>query len=261
MGNLQDAMRVIEQDQADPGVLTRDVVSAAVDEVVRATAAAYTEQSASYEQAREAQPWKWDEYLTTTLLERVRSRIADGSLSLGAAPQWRLLDVGAGYGRDVLRFAGEPDIEAVALENADGFVEYLRRAQDEGRIGPDGVLVTDMRDLGGIEDGCFHCIRNHATLHHLPLVSHGLGADAAVAGFRRVLAPGGVLYVLVKAGSGVNVIDTGEGLGGRFFQLFTPTLLRQLLERHSFSIVQMEEAVEPRSSGNVDWLFALAVAE
>ncbi|MCZ7458627.1 class I SAM-dependent methyltransferase [Streptomyces sp. WMMC940] len=261
MDSLQDAIRVIEQDQMDPGVLGRDVVVAAVDEVVRGTAAAYTKQSASYEQAREAAPWKWDEYLTATLLERVRSRIADGSLPLGGATRWRMLDVGAGYGRDVLRFAEEPDIEPVALENAGGFVRYLRRAQDEGRIGPDGVMVTDMRDLSVIEDGRFHCIRVHATLHHLPLVSHGLGADAAVAGFRRVLAPGGVLYVLVKSGTGVNVIDTGEGLGGRFFQLFTSASLRQLLERHSFSVVQMEEAVEPRSSGNVDWLFALAVAE
>ncbi|MEU8755394.1 class I SAM-dependent methyltransferase [Streptomyces chartreusis] len=261
MDSLQDAIRVIEQDQMDPGVLGGDVMTAAVDEVVRATAAAYTEQSASYEQAREAAPWKWDEYLTTTLLERVRSRIADGSLPLGGAERWRLLDVGAGYGRDVARFAEQPDIEPVALENADGFVRYLHRAQDEGRIGPDGVMVTDMRDLSAVEDGRFHCIRVHATLHHLPLVSHGLGADAAVAGFRRVLAPGGVLYVLVKSGTGVNVIDTGEGLGGRFFQLFTSVSLRQLLERHSFSVVQMEEAVEPRPSGNVDWLFALAVAE
>ncbi|MEU2901032.1 methyltransferase domain-containing protein [Streptomyces sp. NPDC001273] len=261
MSSLQNAMRVIEQDQAEPGAPGRDAVATAVDEVVRATAAAYTAQSSSYEQARESQPWKFDEYLTSTLLKRVRARVAEGKLPLGTATRWRLLDVGAGYGRDVLRFAGEPDIEPVALENADGFVQYLRRAQDEGRIGPDGVVVTDMRDLGSIETGRFHSVRVHATLHHLPLVSYGLGADAAVAGFRRVLAPGGVLYVLVKAGSGVNVIDTGEGLGGRFFQLFTPDLLRQLLERHSFSVVQMEEAVEPRSSGDVDWLFALAVAE
>ncbi|MFD8258673.1 class I SAM-dependent methyltransferase [Streptomyces griseoluteus] len=261
MSSLQNAMRVVEQDQAQPGVHRREAVAAAVDEVVRATSTAYTAQSASYEQAREAQPWEWDEYLTATLLERVRGRIAEGSLPLGAGKQWQLLDVGAGYGRDVLRFTEEPDIDAVALENADGFVKYLRRAQGEGRIGPDGVMVSDMRDLGAAEAARFHCVRVHATLHHLPVVSHGLGADAAVAGFRHVLLPGGVLYVLVKAGSGVNIIDTGEGLGGRFFQLFTPALVKQLLECHSFSVVQMEEAVEPRSSGNVDWLFALAVAK
>ncbi|MFL6055007.1 MAG: class I SAM-dependent methyltransferase [Actinoallomurus sp.] len=260
MTDLQDAIATIEHDQASPESVRQAELAASVDEVVRATALAYSEQSDSYAEVRQAQPWSWDIHLTATLLEQMRERVSDGTVRMDGR-RWRLLDVGAGYGRDIFTFAQESDVEPVALENAEGFVSHLRQAQADGRIGRDGVVVADMRDLGAIADASFQCVRAHATLHHLPEVSYGLGADQAVAEFRRVLVSGGLCYVTVKAGTGIDLIDTGEGLGGRFFQLFSPEQLTKLLERHGLSVVRLEEAVEHRTSGDVPWIFALAVAE
>jgi SAM-dependent methyltransferase len=194
------------------------------------------------------------------MLSLVRSRIASRELPLRTNEKWRLLDVGAGYGRDVLRFSQEPDVAPVALENAPGFVALLKGLQESGELAADAVIAADMRAMVDVADGSFHCVRNHATLHHLPVVGQGLGADEAVRECRRILVKGGVFYVLVKAGEGLNMIDTKEGIGGRFFQLFTPSLLGQLLRRHDFDIAHMEELVEARGSANVPWVFSLAVA-
>jgi SAM-dependent methyltransferase len=252
------AIEVIRQAQRSADV-SCGVLADAIEEVARATGETYTRQSASYAKVRDAQPWEWDVYLEELLLALVRSRIAAGRLPCSGA-RWRLLDVGAGYGRDVLRLAKEPDIEPVALEYSEGFVEALRSLQDQGRLDRGAVIDADMREMASVPDGSFQSVRNHATLHHLPVVPGGLGADAAVAEARRVLVAGGVFYVLVKEGTGVEMIDTGEGLGGRFFQLFTRSLLTELISRHSFLMIHLEDGIEVRPSGEVPWLFALAIA-
>jgi SAM-dependent methyltransferase len=260
MDEMLAAIDVIRRAQVGAESLDDGPLLAAIDEVVETTADTYTRESKGYESLRESRPWVWDEYLNTTLLKTVRSRIANGSLKVGDDGRWRLLDVGAGYGRDVIRLQREPDINAVALENSPGFVAALRAAQGRGDIAVQGVVAADMRDMSPIPDGSFHCVRNHATLHHLPVVGAGLGADIAVAECRRVLVKGGVFYVLVKAGDGISMIDTDEGLGGRFFQLFSREMLEALLSRNGFSITQLETEIEDRPSGPVDWIFALAIA-
>lgn len=83
------------------------------------------------------------------------------------------------------------------------------------------IIDADMRDLSAIPDGSFECVRNNATLHHLPLAACGLGADSAISESRRILVDGGVFQCLVKEGTGVEMTDTGEGLGRRFYQYFS----------------------------------------
>lgn len=258
--DVTSAVEVIRREQAAPQTTPPHELIKAIETVVRATAETYTRESEAYTQARTSQPWEQDARMSDLLLRLVRSRITSGELPISTYRKWRLLDVGAGYGRDVLCFSREPDIDPVALENAPGFITALRRLQDNGQLGKESVIAGDMRDMAAIPTRSFHCVRNHATLHHLPVVSGGLGADAAVSECRRVLAPGGVFYVLVKAGDGVRMIDTKEGLGGRFFQLFTRSMLMGLLDRHAFKTVHMEELVEPRGSTDVPWIFSLAVA-
>jgi SAM-dependent methyltransferase len=259
MNRLSESVALIREAQIAGGALSADV-AAAIDVVVKATAEAYSRDSDAYAEVRATQPWECDAYMTRRLLELVRSRIVAGTLFVSPGQRWRLLDVGAGYGRDVLRFLEESDVEPIALENAAGFVAALRALQAEGALPHDGVVEADMRDMTGIASRSFHCVRNHAVLHHLPVVGPGLGADAAVSECRRVLIDGGVFYAEVKAGVGISMIDTREGLGGRFFQLFTPALLSDLLARHSLTVVHLEEFVEHRAAGDVPWIFALAVA-
>jgi ubiquinone/menaquinone biosynthesis C-methylase UbiE len=254
-----EAIELLEEAQSR-GEVDGESISGAVDVLVAETAETYTRESDSYAAVRNDAPTEWDEVMNRQLLSTVRERISAGKLQATKDKKWRLLDVGAGHGRDFLHFAEEPDIEPVALDNSQGFVELLLKAAEENELPPASVVVADMRDLSLFDDGVFQCVRNHATLHHLPVVAKGVGADDAVEETRRVMVEGGVFYVLVKAGDGVQMIDTGEGLGGRFFQLFTEDLLVDLLTRHAFSINHITERIEPRPSGEVRWLFCMAVA-
>jgi SAM-dependent methyltransferase len=256
---VAEAIELIKEAQSGAGIDATSI-SGAVDLLVEETAETYTRESDSYAAVRDSAPTEWDEVMNRMLLKTVRERIEAGRLHATEARKWRLLDVGAGHGRDFLRFAEEPDIEPIALDNSHGFVELLVQTAVENGLPPASVVVADMRDLSLFDADVFQCVRNHATLHHLPVIDRGVGADRAVEETRRVMVDGGIFYVLVKAGDGIQMIDTGEGLGGRFFQLFTEDLLADLLTRHAFSIHHLTERTEPRPSGDVKWLFCLAIA-
>lgn len=257
---LAPALDCIRRAQAGQLASDSDLVADAVDVVVAATAETYAQQSAGYAALRGYETTKCEEYMTAKLLGTVRASIASGRLPGLDAGRWRLLDLGAGHGRDLLRFLTEPDIIPVGVENASGFAAILHKLERERHLPPGCVVVTDMRDLSLLADATFQCVRSHAALHHLPALSGAVGADQAVAEGRRVLVRGGILYIVVKAGQGVQVIDTREGLGPRFFQLFTPRMLTDMLRRHRFDVLHLEARVSERATGPVDWLFCLARA-
>lgn len=257
--DLKSATRIVEDVQAGVAVST-DLLADAVDCLVDETRRTYSARAGTYARARRTTSSPDEAYFDDQMLHLVRARIREGLLRGEPGGCWRLLDVGAGHGRDVARLSAEPDVTPVALDNCEAFADMLGGLRDARVLGERDVIVADMRDLRPLRDGTFHCVRNHATLHHLPVLHGRLGADGAVAEARRVLAPGGVFHVLVKAGTGVALIDTGENLGSRFYQLFTPELLAELLGRHDFATVHSERHVEMRGRQRVDWLFALAVA-
>ncbi len=254
------ALETIRRAQAAPTSSSSERVAEAVEEIVASTSGTYTKESAAYAELRGYQTSSRDEYMTETLLRTVREAIAHGRISRPKDDRWRLLDIGTGHGRDLVRFSREPDVVPVGIENASGFIDLLKRLEKEHRVPPGSVVAADMRDLSMFGDATFECVRNHATLHHLPVVSPMVGADVAVREARRVLVPGGIFEVFVKAGEGVEAIDTQEGIGQRFFQLFTPELLRSLLGRHRFVVEHFEERTSERPSGTVEWLFCLASA-
>ncbi len=248
------ALRLVRRVQAGEPDVDRPTLAAAVDRIVSWTSAEYTRRARRYAEVRAGGRTSTEEHLDALLLAEVRSRIAAGKLAGRADGRWRLLDAGAGTGRDILRLAREPDVDPVALERSGGFLKILRELEV-----PAVVLAGDVRAMDMIPDATFHCVRVHAVMHHLPEVGPGLGADSAVAEFRRILVAGGVLYVFTRAGEGIQLIDTGEGLGKRVYQLFTPATLADLLRRHAFTPVHVERLTEDRPSGAIEWIFALAV--
>jgi ubiquinone/menaquinone biosynthesis C-methylase UbiE len=240
----------------------RAEIAAAVDRLEQMTSDAYDHEASRYIELRGQDLTSDDVERMESLLSLVRRQIAEGQLQPNSLGKWHLLDVGAGYGRDAAILANEQDIEVSALDNCPAFVAQLQRRHERDDLQNVEILDADMRDMHMIESGSFHCVRNHAALLHLPIVPYGLGADSAISEARRVLLEGGVFYCLVKHGANVEIVDTWEGLGRRFYQNFTTDSIATLLNRHSFEIVYTERQTEHRPpTTEVDWLLVHAIAK
>jgi SAM-dependent methyltransferase len=255
-----EAVGLIEKSIATPSAVSRGQLAEAIDSIVECTRLTYEQGAGSYEELRGDEISSDDLRMNRRLLDVMRKRIAQGLIRLAHAPVWRLLDVGAGYGRDAKFFGAEPDVRVSALENSGPFLHVLRRAAADGDIDLDQIIDADMRDLSMIAESAFECVRSYATLHHVPVVPYGLGADSAVSETRRILVTGGVFQCLVKQGSGIAMTDTGEGLGQRFYQYFTEDSLSQLLARHDLEPLDCATFRESRPAGDVEWIMMLAYA-
>jgi SAM-dependent methyltransferase len=259
-GAFDDAVKVIQQANRSPRTVTRLCLAQAIDMIVIHTRETYEEEARAYEKVRGSEISLEDTRLNRLLLDSVRARLALGLIDSTDPAAWRLLDVGAGYGRDAKFFGMQTDVRVSVIDNCSSFIKILRDRASSGDLILDRVTYADMRNLSTIATGSYECVRNHATLHHLPLAPYGLGADAAVSETRRILVRGGVFHCFVKGGSGIAVTDTEEGLGRRFYQFFTEQSLRELLKRHELEPFHCETIVESRPAGDVGWLLMLGYA-
>lgn len=133
----------------------------------------------------------------------------------------RLADIGCGPGRDTAQFT-QRGFWTAGLDFSTGMLrEALQRA-------PAPYLQGDMRTLPFATesfDGAWTC----ASLLHLPREE----APGVLAEIRRILKPGGVLYLSLKEGEGEYWDDRK---GERFFTLFQEDEIRGLLKRAGFQI-------------------------
>lgn len=152
-------------------------------------------------------------------LERILARFVELVGGGGLA-----VDVGCGAGQyaEALRVRG---LRVVGLDLS---AQMLAQAQLAGRR---RLLQADMRRLplrSCRADGCFVC----ASLLHIPRPQ----VPTVLDGFRRVMRPGGVLYVGLQEGVGEEWVDWGMG-ERRFFVYYRSQEVDQLLRGSSFSIV------------------------
>jgi ubiquinone/menaquinone biosynthesis C-methylase UbiE len=166
--------------------------------------------------------------------------------------------VGVGHGRDLRYAQSVLGLEAIGIDNCVRFIELLRKKEQESWIRPGSVLEADMRDLSCFDSQSFDAVRQNASLLHVPIVKPGIMADKALEESFRVLKPEGVLFVSVKAGDGVAVVDTKEGLGARFYQMYSRDLLKEMLSRNRFHIFEIAEDVEMRGEQAIEWFVAFA---
>lgn len=136
-----------------------------------------------------------------------------------------ILDVGCGSGRDARHFAATGH-KVIAL---DPCLEMLQ----EARRGTPPDLGRRIRYMLGsainlpLADCCCSAVWACASLLHLPRPQMPL----ALAECHRVLMPGGVVWISVKAGKGEQVC------GGRRFTYWEPGPLARAVEAARFSVV------------------------
>ena len=168
-----------------------------------------------------------------------------------------ILDIGTGPGRDIKYASKIADLRIIGIDNSDGFIELLRNMESRREIPSGSFLKADMRNLSAFPEGYFDIVRNNASLIHLPIIKKGYMADLAISESFRVLKDKGLLFLLVREGDGLKLIDSREGLGVRFYQLFSREKLLDLVTRNGFKNIMLWERPSSRNK-KVIWLALIA---
>lgn len=218
------------------------------EELVEITKKTYNNLCQKYKKIRWAEPHELDLKMWNSLLAAVKGRT--GKLSL--------LDIGTGSGRDIKFASRELGLDVVGIDNSEGFIEILKELETEGQVPAGSYRWADMRDLSCFPESTFDIVRHNASLLHLPVIAGGYMADLALAESHRVLKENGILFVFVKEGEGLQVLDTSEGLGGRVFQFHTMQSIRDLVVRNNFSILSITREIEDRKGVEIPWVAVIA---
>jgi SAM-dependent methyltransferase len=112
-----------------------------------------------------------------------------------------VLDVGCGSAGHVTRYLADQGVDAAGVDLSPKVIEVARRYQPGLKF-----EVADMRELPAA-DGSLAGIVAFYSVIHLPAGQ----VPAALAEFRRVLAPGGMLLIAMHGGAGVASSDNWFG--------------------------------------------------
>jgi len=167
------------------------------------------------------------------LLRRLLTAAHHQRRALGLPPRQRLrlLDLGTGYGRDLAWLQSQRGLIAFGIDYS---LSMLRAARHAVRLAPGSLAQMDVRTLG-IQTASLDVARAQALFHHLP----PRAANAAMREVARVLKPGGLVRIFVRTGRKRGLL-TEPGLGSRYFNYFTLTALRRLVERHGLRLLEHE---------------------
>lgn len=166
-----------------------------------------------------------------------------------------ILDVGAGSGRDLL-YGQHLGFKMVGCDKCQEFVNQYNQIHTNAPA----YIYGDACELL-FENETFDVVRQSASLVHIPMIGQGYGTDLAIHESHRVLKMGGLLYVLVKEGNGINVTDTNEGLGKRIFQYYEDKDIRQIFSRNNFKVLAIREIEEMRQGVLIKWLACIAIKD
>lgn len=179
------------------------------------------------------------------------ARFGQRVLDLAGGGPARVLDVGCGPGRDVRWFA-EQGTEVVGIDPSLGMLREARRR------GCRRLVHGDARALP-FQAGSFDAAWCMASLLHLPKAN----LPVALAETRRVLRPGGVLVVTLKAGKGEawEVVPYRPEVE-RFFARYGLAEAASLVAGANFAVVEQvieDGAPVPDRPEPERWLRLLAV--
>lgn len=192
----------------------------------------YDRLAADYVKRNQAHGWWTD---GNPLMSGFASHLAAGAT---------VLDVGCGPGHDLVNLAS-PGFSPLGLDYSGGMLAQARQ------ITSAPLIQADMRRIPlhtASVDGVWMC----ASLLHLPRET----APAALRESQRILKPGGVIFVSVKAGDGDVIRERfGEQTGPRLFTLYQMPELHIMLKSVGFSLLA-EHTND--GQGDDEWLNILA---
>lgn len=168
-----------------------------------------------------------------------------------------VLDVGTGPGRDIKFMYSKGIKRVVGLDNSEEFIKILTELEEKREIPRNSFVKGDMLDIP-FDNETFDIVRQNASLLHIPITTKGEMLDKAIQESYRVLKENGILFVSVKKGKGVQLIDTKEGLGARIYQMHTVESITKILEEHHFRILDIIEIEEQRKQSKIDWINVIA---
>jgi len=179
----------------------------------------------------------------------------------------RILDVGAGAGRDT-RFFLDNGCQVHALEGAPRLVEHLRKTEKAtDALTVEAVNLLDRDQLErALRDRSFHGVWMCATLVHVPQAddlsespsSSMLVDEAVVRALATTLEGDGVFYLDSKLGQGAHVKERGNVYSGRWFRYRDLARLRALFE--GAGLVPTEGGWYDGNNGIDAWIWHFAVA-
>ena len=183
--------------------------------------------------------------IAAQFLENARDRGAIvphlDAFAAALAPGARVVDLGAGPGLDTVLLAAR-GLRAFGVDFSMGMLRAGRREFGAVRIQGDARRVP-------LATASMDGVWAKASLLHLQREDVAL----ALAEVRRILRPGGVLFVSLKAGSGA-ATETGRYGLPRFFQYWTDDGLDATLDAHAFDVLRRTTDEGPRDL----WLGRLA---
>lgn len=168
----------------------------------------------------------------------------------------RVLDAGCGSGRDANLLHSKVGLDVVGLDLSKGLLKVARKKFPEITFIEGNLLELPF------EADSFDGVWSNTSLLHLESVE---AVRQALSEMNRVLKPGGVLHVVVKAQTGDSkTAVVSDKLSGhdRFFQYFAVNEMNELLERSHFSMLSIKEYSEvetiPQGRPEVLLIWALA---
>ncbi len=156
----------------------------------------------------------------------------------------RIVDVGCGAGRDMAWFEHQ-GVQVTGMDLSGGML-HQARLQVQGHL-----LQMDMRHLA-FRTASYDGLWCTASLLHLPKPT----VPTALVEFRRVLRPGGVLFLAVQEGTGEHWERSPYGTVDRLFARYTSEEMVHLLTKYGFTI--HEQAAD--TAGVRHWLQFLATS-